>query len=583
MTGKYTTELINKLPKLPLPELSDTLSRLTEWLTPLLGTAEQAKLAQLISDFEQTDAPYLQAKLVQHWQETNASWLAPLWRTSYLTSRAPIQSSSNFALTIAPTSLPELEPIVLAARLLQNFAKQYYRYASEEAPVETTRSGMPLDMSYYQNFFRTQRLPQPNQDRLAHYRPTLTDVEVTVIVRNTVYQLQVIDHDGQIASLSALTENLRNILALQKRDSFFIGSYTGLDRDTAAEIHDQLRADPLNRANLNRISNSILALTLANREESASLKRTLLGPHNQFFDKTLQLVLDGENGLGIAFEHSDIDGVPALNLISEVVNDLSHPDHDQIGISQVTELNWHLNHFEKEALVEAEHHNQTIADQLEFAAAAISTFGKTQLKALGVSPDAFFHTALALAEYRITGGWRSIYEPVSMRGFYQGRTENARGINAGKKAFVEAFTTDQRDDTVKAAFDTAVAEHSERIKLAQQGFGVERHLLGLREMMLANGGANAFTAAAAFFNSDLLAQLQTDFFSTTGIPYDIIDNFSFAPTSEDGYGIYYGILADKILLTVSAWVTNAFNAKELADVIVASTQEVFDWLSSINH
>ncbi len=100
--------------------------------------------------------------------------------------------------------------------------------------------------------------------------------------------------------------------------------------------------------------------------------------------------------------------------------------------------------------------------------------------------------------------------------------------------------------------------------------------------MLANGGANAFPAAAAFFNSDLLAQLQTDFFSTTGIPYDIIDNFSFAPTSEDGYGIYYGILADKILLTVSAWVTNAFNAKELADVIVASTQEVFDWLSSIN-
>ena len=234
MTGKYTTELINKLPKLPLPELTDTLSRLTEWLTPLLGTAEQAKLAQLISDFERTDAPYLQAKLVQHWQETNASWLAPLWRTSYLTSRAPIQSSSNFALTIAPTSLPELEPIVLAARLLQNFAKQYYRYASEEAPVETTRSGMPLDMSYYQNFFRTQRLPQPNQDRLAHYRPTLTDVEVTVIVRNTVYQLQVIDPDGQIASLSALTENLRNILALQKRDPFFIGSYTGLDRDTAA-------------------------------------------------------------------------------------------------------------------------------------------------------------------------------------------------------------------------------------------------------------------------------------------------------------------------------------------------------------
>lgn len=581
MTGKYTTALIDQLPKLPLPALSDTLPRLTEWLAPLLGTAEQAKLTQLITAFEQTDGPFLQAKLTQHWRETNANWLTPLWRTSYLTSRLPIQSSSNFALTIAPTSLPELEPIVLAARLLQNFAKQYYQFASEEAPVETTRSGMPLDMSYYQNFFRTQRLPQPHKDRLTHYRPTLTDVEATVIVRNTVYQIQVIDADGQIASLSALTENLRTILTLQKRESFFIGSYTGLDRDTAAEVHTQLRTNALNRANLDRISHSILTLTLANREESASLKRTLLGPHNQFFDKTLQLVLDAENGLGIAFEHSNIDGVPALNLISAVIHDLSHPDHAQIGLSQVTELNWHLTYFTKEALVEAEHHNQTVAEQLDFGAAAISTFGKAQLKALRVSPDAFFHTALALAEYRITGSWHSIYEPVSMRGFYQGRTENARGINAGKKAFAEAFTAGHRGDATKAAFDTAVAEHSERIKLAQQGFGVERHLLGLRMMMLANGGANAFPAAAALFNSDLLAQLQTDFFSTTGIPYDIIDNFSFAPTSADGYGIYYGILSDKILLTVSAWITNAFSAKELAEVIVTSAQEIFDWLASL--
>ncbi|MTV82303.1 choline/carnitine O-acyltransferase [Secundilactobacillus folii] len=583
MTGKYTTDLLPQLPKLPLPELDETLKRLSEWAAPLLGEAERDKFADQIKQFQQSDAQELQALLLRNWTETNASWLAPIWRHGYLTDRQPIQSTSNFGLTISPDRLPDLNQIDMAAKLLQNFADQYLAYAKEEVPVETSKTGQAVDMSYYQNFFRTQRQPHSGSDRLQRTRATVTNVEATVIYHQTFYQVRLIDHAGRVSTLHSLTEAFKEIMANAVTDSFFVGAYTGLPRDNAAKLRLHLASDSDNHVNLDRISNSLLVVTLADQETPISLKETLLGPNERVFDKTIQVVIDTSGGLGIAFEHSDIDGVPALNLLKTVVANLSQPADawDAKGKPHYQQLKWRLDNYTREALAEAQHQNTETARSIQFASNPMTIFGKSDLKALGISPDAFFHTALALAEYKTTGAWRSIYEPVSMRAFYQGRTENARSINVGKRDFAEAFAAGSRDAAVKQLFDHAVTEHTDRVHLAQKGFGVERHLLGLKYMMQQNGGEAAFPDAAEFFNSGFLKQLETDFFSTTGVPYDLIDTFSFAPTSNDGYGIYYGILDDRILLTVSAWDTNPFGAEELLTVIRESLKEVYGWLKAM--
>lgn len=87
--------------------------------------------------------------------------------------------------------------------------------------------------------------------------------------------------------------------------------------------------------------------------------------------------------------------------------------------------------------------------------------------------------------------------------------------------------------------------------MAQKGLGVERHLLGL-ETILNNSSADHLVAHQ-LFNSSALAKLRTDFLSTTSIPFPIIQGLAFAPTSADGYGVYYGILPDQIRLSISAW------------------------------
>ncbi len=98
--------------------------------------------------------------------------------------------------------------------------------------------------------------------------------------------------------------------------------------------------------------------------------------------------------------------------------------------------------------------------------------------------------------------------------------------------------------------------------------------------MAQNGGNAVFPDAAAFFHSAFLNQLVTAFFSTTSLPFEIIDSLAAVPTSTDGYGIYYGVSKAKLSLTVSAWKTNPFTAEELLTNVVDSLTALSGWLTA---
>ncbi|GAX05695.1 choline/Carnitine o-acyltransferase [Secundilactobacillus pentosiphilus] len=581
MTEKYSTDLLTQLPKLSLPSLEETLKRIVEWCTPIVGAAEQKKLAALIADFQKSDAPELQSLLKQQWVETNASWLTPILRHHYLINRKPLQCTSNFALTVSPAQLPNLDQITMAAKLLQNFADQYLAYASGDAPLETGLNGQPLDMSTYQRLFRTQRQPGCQHDLLQKTRQTLTNVEATVIYRQTFYQVRLIDHAGRVSTLRSLTEALIAIIQNTATDPVFTGAYTGLPRTTAAKLRQQLTTNKLNRDNLTRISNSLLVLTLQDSDKPLTAQSALLGSQDRFFDKTVQVFVSANTNIGFAFEHSQIDTAQALRLTDSVVAHLSQPadQWDSKGKPHFQQLEWQLDLDTKTALSEASRQNAQIANQLTSATTTISDLGTAQLEELTINPDAFIQIGLALAEYRATGGWQNITQTVSLRHFYQGRTDEMPTVSFEMKRFIQAFGDGQRDVTVRQLFDHAVSAYNERIGLGQTGMGIVRHLLGMHDMMRQNGGEAAFPEAAAFFNSPFLNQLVTPLFSTASIPMSIVDSFLTAPRSSDGYGIYYSVSTSKIRLTVSSWITNTFDAHEILTDITDSLTELFNWVA----
>lgn len=582
MTNKYTIDLLTRLPKYPLPDLEQTLARAREWSAPLLGASEQQKLAEQIADFKRSDAPVLQSLLEQRWAETNANWITPILQHHYLLNREPLQLTSNFAFTIAHTELPDLNQITMAAKLLQNVTDQYLAYVTGDAPVETNSANQPLDMTAYQFLFRTQRRPGFDQDFLQRTRNTVTNVEATVIYHQTIYQIRLIDHAGRVSTLHSLTESLKEIMQNSATDSFFIGAYTGLPRDIAVNSWQQLTINQYNRDNLARISNSLLVLDLLDTPHPITAQTVLLDPQNRIAEKTIQIFVDSDANIGFNFENSQIDAAPASHFVDTVVTRLSQPadQWDSKGKPHYQQLDWQLDHYAKEALAEATRQTTELAKRITVASANIPEFGSTQLQAMGIDPDAFIQISLALAQYRATGGWRNIVETVSLRNFYQGRTEKTPTVTPELKQFIEAFAAGHRDSVAKQLFDHAVQAHHERIDLTQKGVGITAHLLGLQEMMRQHGGEKAFPATATLFNSDFLKQLTTAFFSTANLSSSVVDSFVAAPASQHGYGINYNILNSQIRLTVSSWLTNAFNAQELLTSITESLNEIFAWLAA---
>ena len=61
-----------------------------------------------------------------------------------------------------------------------------------------------------------------------------------------------------------------------------------------------------------------------------------------------------------------------------------------------------------------------------------SDFGSDEIKNMNISPDAFFHMALQIAQYRTFGVLRRVYEQGTVRGFHEGKKKRGKG-KKGKK------------------------------------------------------------------------------------------------------------------------------------------------------
>src|SRR5699024_7864213 len=104
-------------------------------------------------------------------------------------------------------------------------------------------------------------------------------------------------------------------------------------------------------------------------------------------------------------------------------------------------------------------------------------------KKMNFSPNAFFHMALQIAQYRTNGKMRSVYEPVLTRCIYEERTECARATSREILNLVSALESGvQSNETLYTLMLEASDAHSLRILECQKGLGVERHMYGLEQI-----------------------------------------------------------------------------------------------------
>ena len=181
-------------------------------------------------------------------------------------------------------------------------------------------------------------------------------------------------------------------------------------------------------------------------------------------------------------------------------------------------------------------------------------YGSMFIKQAGYSPDAFVQMVMQLATYRLWQQVGGTYEASQTRIFLHGRTETTRSVSIQSAAFCEAMglypLADEDDPSIRRKkldlLQQAVVAHGQYLRLAAEGQGVDRHLLGLS---LCNGENEPLPD---LYQHPAFVAAKRWRVSTSNLSHPQFDNWGYGPVVDDGVGLAYSIHNRHVVFNVTS-------------------------------
>ena len=566
-----------KLPRLPLPSLDETCRKLLEWSKPLLSSQDYESSKKAVNSFTSNygKGPFLQKKLyeLRNRKET-LNWLEPFWYNTYLGSRLPLPANSNVSFVLDKnTESKDLAQAEFAASLLVSLFE--YRNLLYSGNMDIDFQGKTaLCMSQYKTLLGTARIPGTNYDSFK----TNTEANHLVVISNGhYYSIQAAFKNNIAQNYTHFYESIKFILKESQRDNnISVGCLTSTNRSTWAKNRDKiLDLSPLNTDSLNKIEGALAILVLDQNEYSSDsdmFKNMLCGnSHNRWYDKSIQLILSKNGHFAINYEHSGVDGTTLGNLVRFIYKNTKAYEKNETGnsVHSTEEINFILDKDIEMEIVKAKAESNRVFNELSIEVLPFDKFGKKRIKELKTSPDSFVQIAYQLTQKKTFGKVRNTYESVMTKQFLHGRTEAMRPVTPESIAFAENPTSDN--------FREAMAKHIERIKECKKGYGVDRHMFGLKKIHEENFPDDDLPE---IFSSPSYREIRRDFFSTsTSNPIGLL-YAGYGPAIENGYGLRYLIYDNELHFVLSSKVHNSENLIKLKKNLEESLVEIASILES---
>ncbi len=558
------------LPRLPVPDLNETCARLIEWVQPLLSQGELSKTTQVVNEFQRPggDGEKLQRVLIEWSQRRDLpNWLEPFWDSMYLKLRTPIAVNINFSIACEGNpALSGLTQLQRCAALITSALKFKFLIDREELEVEQEK-GHPVCMMQFKRLFSTTRIPKMGIDEhrspISGLNPTSpSETHIVVLHNGHFFAMDVLTDSGECRAIEELDGDLRTILAMgegKAGDDEALGILTTANRDEWANARDTLLAiHPQNKASLDMLERSLFALCLDDSSPNTPeehLGVMLLGGGNRWFDKSFQFIVCQNGKFGVSGEHSGLDGYPVHRLIEFIYQDSGKVDVPSQGTAknEPKKLGFHLNDRVRHAIRKAWRDFGSFTDDIRLRVLEFNDFGKGLVKSFQVSPDAFVQLAIQLAQYKLFGECKSTYETVATRRFLHGRSETLRSVSLESVQFVNNMVSAHCDENTKASYlRKAAQKHVERMTECRAGRGVERHLFGLLSIYERFGGELGIHSMPKIFTDPGWLKLCHDTLSTSSpSPLGLVIS-GFGPVVDDGFGIVYLVMDDRITFSVSS-------------------------------
>lgn len=576
----------SRLPKLPVPALTDTINKylastLPHHATPAQRAETEAAVTAALSGSDAELFRTLQARLEDR-AATTDNWISDWWNeTAYFGYRGPIVPYVNYYYCHANDRVRPSN-IARAPALLKAFLAFRRLMETGQLEPETTKTGA-LDASAYPWLFNASRIPQTPVDYAEKY-DAATHNHVVVLRNGKYWSFDVVSPTtGQELSESEIRYQLERILADPEAATpaaHPVGALTGTDRDEWASAREGLlRASPVNRASLEAVQSAIIVLALDNaspvlpQDVARAIWTGGKGALNRFFDKQQLVVFD--NGVsGYNGEHSTMDGTPTLRLNDFALAALDAGKIDMGTTHDTTipppkRLEFVLDVPSEKAIEKAQEDFSGLLDQHDVEVQNFVGYGKEAIKQFKVSPDAWAQMVIQLAYWKLYGKPSPVYESAQTRKYFLGRTEVIRSCSSESTAFCKAFLDASVPDAeVHALFQAAVAQHLKYAKDAGDAQGVDRHLFGLKKLLQPS------EPLPQLYTDPTFAESSTWRLSTSQISSERFASWGYGEVVDDGYGCSYAIKKDSIVWTLTA---RGLDTKLLAHYLKESAIDLRDF------
>ncbi|KAH8272206.1 hypothetical protein KR018_011731, partial [Drosophila ironensis] len=556
----------NLLPYHVLP-LEDTMARFMSTVEPFL-TPEELKCQKAINkEFLLNQGKDLQV-LLEKVGNTERNWLAHRWlRTAYLQYRSPVTVFVSPGMAFPRQIFKDSHAFIkYASKVIFGLGEFYDMVKADQIPI-LKMGKFELDNSQFGKIFGTCRVPQRDTDNIIYNK--ISDY-IVVIYKNhasTFYKLRIYNSKGKLISSDYLAAQLEEILTKESTPGIPYGILSTDSRDNWAQAYENLSDDPDNRDALLSIQGCLFTVSLdectrfTDGEDENELILSLIHGNgskvnsgNRWMDKTIQLVLNPNGNVGFTYEHSPAEGQPIAMMMEYVINKMQEdPNYGyaesceatpaekiHFSVPNASVLNW-LNIAQKNV--------DELVSNLQMKVLKFDGYGKDYIKKQNLGPDSFIQMALQLTFYSMHAEPAAQYESAHLRIFDGGRTETIRSCSMESlefcKAMLDLKATDQeRGDKLRKA----VRCHQLYAKLALQGKGVDRHLLGLKLMAIENGKPipNLFSSTGFVKSSHFRM-------STSQVASKYNAFMGYGPAVDDGYGCCYNPRENDIIFAISSW------------------------------
>ncbi|KAK4058251.1 hypothetical protein OIO90_000408 [Microbotryomycetes sp. JL221] len=580
------------LPRLPIPQLDNSLERYLESLRPFLlqqavvdnnltiGSTEAnefverelTKRRQWAQDFTKQGGlgRLLQERLKDVDRQSPNNWLDDaFWiKVAYHSWRVPLPINSNWWILMADDpSIPQ------QVRSGDNQSKgEFTEWQIKRAAKvihRLTNFKVRLD-----KVFGVTRLPGLPTDSLVHAPHPHPTPFIIVSARDHLYKVPVVDQQtGQQRALDEVEADLWSAVddAASRDVGPGVGALSGDHRDTWTSAREHLLAlDPTNRTSMTAIEDCLFFVALddytlttplnVRKTSSPETETPDLDAHvryasssngtgrNRWWDKGVSIAFEN-NGRGTMIgEHSPCDAlIPSIVADYALAEGLDANSQSNRGksTSPLAKLEWVLDDKAKSDIEAAVKTVGEVADDSDGKMLWYDEYGVEWIKKVAKqSPDAYLQMALQLAFHKDQGAPVATYETASTRLFKHGRTDVIRSLSEPSWQFVQAMRTSRGvsgadsidSQTATSLYDKltkATKAHNTFTRDSSVGKGCDRHFMGLK-LMLRPGERHEF------FEDELFQKSQDWILSTSGLSAgDRFFGTGFGTVWPQGYGINY--------------------------------------------